>query len=160
MDSTALNQLILRYTEGWVTENRDQILSTLDPACLIIESYGPTYRGKEMVGRWFDSWFAPGNGVNRWEVTSFYTADEACFFEWIFECTYAGNRSSFEGASVARVSQGKIIFLREYAMTAPVTIGKDTLMAGTRQGKENPLTHESEFCPAIPYTLKERADSR
>ena len=29
-------------------------------------------------------------------------------------------------------------------------------MAGTRQGKENPLTHESEFCPAIPYTLKER----
>ena len=119
MQSTSPKQLILRYIEGWVAGNRAQILSTLDPACLIIESYGSTYRGKEMVGRWVDSWFAPGNRVNRWEITSFYTGDEACFFEWIFECTYAGHRSSFEGASVARLSQGKILFLREYAMTAP-----------------------------------------
>jgi SnoaL-like domain len=118
MDSTSPNQLILRYVEGWIAGNREQVLSTLDPACLIIESYGPTYRGKEMVGRWIDSWFAPGNRVNRWEVTSFYTGDEACFFEWIFECTYEGSRSSFEGASLARLSQGKITFLREYAMTA------------------------------------------
>ena len=119
MHSTSPKQLILQYTEGWVAANREQILSTLDPACLIIESYGPTYRGKEMVSRWFDSWFAPGNHVNRWEVTSFYTTDEGCFFEWIFECMYAGQRYNFEGASVARVSQGKIISLREYAMAAP-----------------------------------------
>ena len=119
MHSTSPKQLILQYIEGWVVANREQILSTLDPACLIIESYGPTYHGREMVSRWFDSWFAPGNRVNRWEVTSFYTADEGCFFEWIFECTYAGQRYNFEGASVARVSRGKIISLREYAMTAP-----------------------------------------
>ena len=119
MDSTILKQLILKYMEGWITGNREQILSTLDPACLVIECYGPTYRGKAMVGRWIDSWFAPGNRVNRWEVTSFYTADEACFFEWLFACTYEGSQSSFEGASLARVRQGKILFLREYAMTAP-----------------------------------------
>ena len=119
MHSTSPKKLILQYTEGWLAANREQILSTLDPACLIIESYGPTYRGKEMVGRWFDSWFAPGNRVNRWEVTSFYTGDEAYFFEWIFECTYAGQQYNFEGASVARLSQGKITSLREYAMTAP-----------------------------------------
>jgi SnoaL-like domain len=119
MHSTSPNQLILRYREGWGAGDREQILSTLDSACLVIESSGPTYRGKEMVGRWIDSWFAPGNRVNRWEVTSFSIGDEACFFEWIFECTYEGSRSSFEGASVARVSQGKIVFLREYAMTAP-----------------------------------------
>ncbi len=115
MHSTSPNQLILRYIEGWIAGDREQILSTLDSACLVIESYGPTYRGKEMVGRWIDSWFAPGNRVNHWEVTSFSTGDEACFFG----CTYEGSRSSFEGASVARVSQGKIVFLREYAMTAP-----------------------------------------
>jgi hypothetical protein len=119
MDSFSPKQLILNYVEGWIAGNREQILSTVDPACVVIESYGPTYRGKEMVGRWIDSWFVPGNIVNRWDVTSFYTVDEACFFEWIFECTYLGELHNFEGASLARLSQGKIISLREYAMTTP-----------------------------------------
>ena len=119
MGDASPNQLVLNYVEGWKSGDREQILSTLDPACVVIESYGPTYRGKEMVGRWIDSCFAPGNVVNRWDVTSLYVTDEACFFEWIFECTYKGSRSGFEGASLARVSNRKIHFLREYAMTAP-----------------------------------------
>lgn len=119
MGDASPDQLVLNYVEGWKSGDREQILSTLDPACVIIESYGPTYRGKEMVGRWIDSWFAPGNVVNHWDVTSLYVADEACFFEWTFECTYEGSRNGFEGASLARVSNGKILFLREYAMTAP-----------------------------------------
>jgi hypothetical protein len=119
MKDASANQLIVTYVEGWKLGDREKILSTLDPTCVIIESYGPTYRGKEMIGRWIDSWFAPGNIVNRWDITSLSVTDEVCFFEWFFECTYAGNRSGFEGASLARVSQGKISFLREYAMTAP-----------------------------------------
>lgn len=119
MGDASPNQLVLNYVEGWKSGDREQILSTLDPACVVIESYGPTYRGKEMVGRWIDSWLAPGNVVNRWDVTSLYVANDACFFEWIFECTYGGSRSGFEGASLARISNGKILFLREYAMTAP-----------------------------------------
>jgi hypothetical protein len=119
MKDASANQLIVTYVEGWKLGDREKILSTLDPACVIIESYGPTYRGKEMIGRWIDSWFAPGNIVNRWDITSLSVTDEVCFFEWFFECTYADNRSGFEGTSLARVSQGKISFLREYAMTAP-----------------------------------------
>src|SRR6516165_10255986 len=56
MDSTILKQLILRYMEGWITGNREQILSTLDPACLVIECYGPTYRAK----RWLVDGLTPG----------------------------------------------------------------------------------------------------
>ena len=78
------HQLILTYVEGWKSGDREKILSTLDPACVVIESYGPTYRGKEMIGRWIDSWFAPGNIVNRWDITSLFVTDEACFFEWFF----------------------------------------------------------------------------
>jgi hypothetical protein len=118
MNDASTKQLLLAYVEGWKSGDREKILNTLDPACVVIESYGPTYRGKEMVGRWIDTWFAPGNIVNRWDVTSLYVTDEACFFEWIFECTYAGERSGFEGASIARLSKGKIAVLREYAMTA------------------------------------------
>ena len=117
-DATA-HQLILTYVHGWIAADREQILSTLAPDCVIIESYGPTYRGRDMIARWIDSWFAPGNVVTRWDITSFFALDEACFFEWIFECRYEGDLGGFEGASLARVSQGKIIHLREYAMTAP-----------------------------------------
>jgi hypothetical protein len=119
MDDAAIEQLILTYVEGWKSGDQEKILSTLDPACVVIESYGPTYRGKEMVGRWLDSWFAAGNVVNRWDITSFYLIEEVYFFEWTFECTYAGKRYGFEGVSIARLSAGKIVFLREYAMTAP-----------------------------------------
>ena len=102
MHNTDAHRLIHTYVQGWITADREHSLSTLDPDCVIIESYGPTYRGKDMIARWIDSWFAPGNIVNRWEVTSLYTVDESCFLEWIFECTYEGSRSSFEGASLAQ----------------------------------------------------------
>jgi hypothetical protein len=119
MNDASSNQVIATYIEGWKSGDREKILSILDPACVIIESYGPIYRGKEMISRWIGSWLVPGNMVNRWDVTSLFVKDEVCFFEWSFECTYAGNHSSFEGASIAQLSQEKIVFLREYAMTAP-----------------------------------------
>ncbi|QBD80843.1 nuclear transport factor 2 family protein [Ktedonosporobacter rubrisoli] len=119
MDNASANQLILSYVQGWLAADREQILSTLDPACVVIESYGPTYRGKEMVGRWIDSWFAPGNVVTRWEITSFTATSEECFFEWDFACISDGERGGFEGASIARLSEGRIVYLREYATTAP-----------------------------------------
>ncbi|HEX4204318.1 MAG TPA: hypothetical protein VHZ51_09015 [Ktedonobacteraceae bacterium] len=60
MDSSTLKQLIYTYIEEWKTGDREKILSTLDPAVVVIESYGPTYRGRGIVGRWIDSWLAPG----------------------------------------------------------------------------------------------------
>jgi hypothetical protein len=119
MHNSDAHRLIHTYVQGWIAADQEQILGTLDPACVIIESYGPTYRGKDMIARWIDSWFAPGNIVTRWDVTSFFAIDEICFFEWIFECRYASSLGGFEGASLAQVSNGKIIHLREYAMTAP-----------------------------------------
>jgi hypothetical protein len=118
MDCDTAKRLILSYVEGWKEGDREKILGSLDPECVIIESYGPTYRGATKVGRWIDSWFGPGNEVNRWDVTSLYVTGEACFFEWVFECTFARNRDGFEGASIAQFRNEKIVFLREYAMTA------------------------------------------
>ncbi len=119
MDKTTIDQLVHCYVEGWKTGDREKILSTLNPECVVIEFYGPTYRGVEMVGRWIASWFAPGNRVTRWDITSLYIVDETCFFEWTFECIYMGDTSGFEGTSIARLQDRKISFLREYAMAAP-----------------------------------------
>ncbi len=119
MDASAAHQLILQYVEGWKLANSDMILDTLHPECVVIESYGPTYRGMDTVARWIKAWFVDGNCVNSWDVTSFHFADDTCFFEWDFRCTYDGNRAGFEGSSIARFGTEKIIYLREYAMTAP-----------------------------------------
>lgn len=117
MDYATAEQLVFSYVEGWKEGDREKILGSLNPECVIIESYGPTYKGAAKVGRWIDTWFGPGNEVNRWDVTSLYFTGEVCFFEWVFECTFAGNRDGFEGASVARFRNEKIVYLREYAMT-------------------------------------------
>ena len=119
MDDITARRVVLSYVEGWKENNREKILRCLDPECVVIESYGPTYRGVEMVGHWIDSWFAPGNRVDQWDVTALYTtAGEVCFCEWLFACTYGGERAAFEGASLVHFKDNKIVHLREYAMTA------------------------------------------
>ena len=104
---------------GVVTVDREAILRCLAPECVVIESYGPTYRGIPRVRRWVDGWLAPGNRVTRWDITSLHANGQACFFEWDFECLCDGELSGFEGASLARQVAGRIGYLREYAMTSP-----------------------------------------
>lgn len=117
MDRASAERVVRLYVEGWKEGNRVKILGNLDPACVIIEYDGLTYRGVEKVGQWIDTWLRDGNEVNRWDITALYVIDEVCFFEWVFECTFAGARAGFEGASVVRFNRGKIVSLREYGMT-------------------------------------------
>jgi SnoaL-like domain len=116
MDHASAEWMVRLYVEGWKEGNRAKILGSLDPACVIIESDGLTYRGVEKIGRWIDTWLGDGNEVNRWDITSLYVTGEICFFEWVFECTFDGTRAGFEGASVVRFRNGKIVSLREYGM--------------------------------------------
>ena len=119
MDPAAANRLVHAYVQGWRAGDRAKILATLAPDCVIVESYGPTYTGADKIARWIDTWLGAGNTVDRWEVTSLEVtaAGTACFFEWEFECTFAGTRSGFAGASIARFSHNRIVSLREYKMT-------------------------------------------
>ena len=73
----------------------------------------------DKITRWINTWLGAGNTVDRWEVTSLEVTatGAACFFEWEFECTFAGTRSGFAGASIARFSNNRIAALREYKMT-------------------------------------------
>ncbi len=117
MDESIARQVVQTYVDGWIEGERTKILGCLAENSVVIESYGPTYHGIVKVGRWIDAWFGGGNRVNSWDITTFYVVGDTCFFEWIFACTYAGNDASFEGASVARLRNGKIVLLREYQTT-------------------------------------------
>ena len=47
-------------------------------------------------------------------------AGDILIAEWLFACIWRGKPGTFEGASVARLTGGKISYLREYATTAPL----------------------------------------
>jgi hypothetical protein len=110
--------LVRDYVEGWLAGDRERILGPLAPDCVIVESHGPMYRGRDVVARWVDGAIADGVTVDRWDVTSLATADGACFFEWDFACTVAGDVWAFTGASVARFDETGIRSLHEYRLTA------------------------------------------
>ncbi|HVR78694.1 MAG TPA: nuclear transport factor 2 family protein [Acidimicrobiia bacterium] len=112
-------QLVLDYVGGWKDADAGRVLETLRPDCVVVESHGTTYRGKEQVERWIESWFAEGNLIDQWDVTSFHATKHACAFEWVFSCTIKGVERSFEGASLALFKAGTIALLREYRMTQP-----------------------------------------
>ena len=66
------------------------------------------------------AWFDARGSVDAWKITSQATAEETLTAEWIFSCTWQGEATTFEGATVARLDGGKIAYLREYATSAPL----------------------------------------
>jgi ketosteroid isomerase-like protein len=117
VDSKTAERLVDSYVGGWRDCNRERILRTLDEDCVVVESYGPVYRGKARVGQWIEAWFGEGNTVDAWEVTSLFVSGSRAAFEWRFECTYHGERAAFEGVSVVEFSEGRMVRLREYCTT-------------------------------------------
>jgi hypothetical protein len=113
------HQLVIAYVEGWKTGTPSQIIDTLAPDCVIVESHGPTYRGLEIDTRWIEEGLGGGNTVDRWDIASFCfdEVEQTAAFEWAFECTADGVRYEIDGMSIVQFEDGKIIGLREYRMT-------------------------------------------
>ena len=107
-----------RYVEAWKRADIEAALETLDEDCVITECYGPVYRGRDKVRLWMEKWLGEGNRVLEWDILSSVSGQDAAAFEWRFKCLYHGEESGFEGASVVRCRDGKILYMREYATTA------------------------------------------
>lgn len=110
--------LLHDYIDGWRRHDIPAVLSTLADDCVVIESYGPVYRGLERVEQWMTSWFAAGGRVHDWRITSSGSTGDLIVAEWEFTCTWQHEVSSFPGMTVARPQGGRIAYLREYATTA------------------------------------------
>ncbi len=106
------------YITAWQRHDVAAVLTTLTEDCVITECYGPVYRGKQRVEQWMRTWLDAGS-VDSWEITTHAAAGNVLIAEWLFSCTWRGEPGSFEGASVARLTGGRISYLREYATTAP-----------------------------------------
>ena len=110
--------LIQQYMDGWKSGSEKKILEALAEDCLIIESHGPTYRGKEIIKQWIADWLGQGNVIEKWKITSFHACSNTVFCEWIFAYKGKKIREAFEGITIAKLKNGKITDLREYRMTA------------------------------------------
>ena|SRR3990170_976447 len=114
-----VQNLIEQYVEGWKKNNLEKILDCLSKDCVIIESHGPTYRGKEAVGKWFKYWLKEKGRVLKWEIEEIYFLknQNIAFFEWLFECIVEDKKHTLPGISVVRFNENKISFIHEYRMS-------------------------------------------
>ena len=110
--------LLEQYIAGWRAHDVTAILATLAPDCVVIESFGPVYRGHDWVARWISTWLAEDGRVIDWTVHHLASSTEGEAAEWTFHYTWRGEEKSFDGATIAKLQDGKLSYLREYATTA------------------------------------------
>ncbi|WP_022899848.1 nuclear transport factor 2 family protein [Humibacter albus] len=111
---------LLKYIDAWIANDPDRIAAAVHVQCTITECYGPVYLGRERVREWASTWFGSGGVVHRWIVTDHFRHGDREAAQWQFECTWDGNRSAFDGATVCRNDGGLVLELREYQTTAPL----------------------------------------
>ncbi|MFC4244412.1 nuclear transport factor 2 family protein [Gryllotalpicola reticulitermitis] len=111
---------LLDYIEAWASNDVDRIAMAVDSDCVITECYGPIYRGRDRVRQWATTWFRAGGTVHNWAVTDHFVASGREAAQWTFECTWDGQRTTFDGATISRSVGGVIVELREYQTSAPL----------------------------------------
>ncbi len=118
MSNHTLHKVIDEYFSSWIHQNRDQFLSLLDKDIAVKECTGDVYEGIEAAQTWFETWNGNGNKVLSWEISDRYfdVRNEVATVIWIFECNFEGENFIFEGASVVKFRNNKILKLDEYQM--------------------------------------------
>lgn len=112
--------LLEQYITGWRTHDTNAILATLTPDCVVTESFGPVYSGHSQVKRWVAAWLAENGSIIDWKIKDLQTIGNVETAEWTFHYTWRGEEKVFDGATIAKLHEGKISSLREYATTAPL----------------------------------------
>ncbi|MGO8951388.1 MAG: hypothetical protein ACLQUY_27785 [Ktedonobacterales bacterium] len=85
MDRSHAEHLVRTYVDGWKEYNSAKVLSSLDPACILIESDGEIFRGADTIASELDKRIAGTYGpwhISVWDITTLAVEDELCFLEW------------------------------------------------------------------------------
>lgn len=112
---SAREQSIRRYFAMWLRRDCTGIEDVFSKDVVYIESDGKEYHGTDQLVCWFGDWNTHGI-VERWDISACSHSGDRCFAEWDFVCVYDGNRSEFDGVTIAEFdADGRISALREYA---------------------------------------------
>jgi hypothetical protein len=112
------NNIMRKYMDGWLTNNLEQILDVCHPNIYIEECHGPAYLGIAEVEKWISAWVVKGQ-VTKWEILiDWYDENEdTYFYKWHFCCNYNNEIRDFQGLSLVKMEDEKIVRLEEYQTT-------------------------------------------
>lgn len=110
--------LLTSYIKAWASHDIEGVLATLADDCVVTESYGPVYRGRDRVGEWMRAWLAEGGIVRSWTVNRDLSHERVLVAEWTFSCIWHGSPATFDGVTIAIADGDRLQELREYATTA------------------------------------------
>lgn len=107
-----------KYIEAWLNKDVRLFLSLLDEDVVVHECTGDTYLNKQVAENWFNGWHAEGNKVLAWDIKNhFYDEEkEVATVTWRFTCLYQEKEYTFDGATVVKFRDDKIVELDEYQM--------------------------------------------
>ena len=119
------NQLFADYVEGWLKGDSRQITKTLTQDCLIIESHGPRFEGKDEVLKWVCEWNQKGSQVIEWKIKKHIFENNEGAFQWFFRYVMENEEQEIDGISFVEFKEGKISKITEYMRTDMINTKAD-----------------------------------
>lgn len=110
-------QLVRAWFSAWLDRDGSQIPTIFAENAVYTESYGPQYRSRAQIERWFADWNARGR-VLEWTIKRFLHGGSSLAVEWYFRCDYGGV-AGFDGVTLVDFNDdGRISRLCEFQSKA------------------------------------------
>lgn len=107
-------QIIRAYFKSWIKQDISVIKNNFAENIIYSECYGPIYRNKSEVLKWFEDWNQNGK-VLLWNIKQIILAQSKAVVEWHFKCNDQSKINEFDVVSLITFNkQNQIIEVKEF----------------------------------------------
>ena len=107
-------QIIRANFKSWIIQDISVIKNNFAENIIYSECYGPIYRNKSEVLKWFEDWNQNGK-VLLWNIKQIILAQSKAVVEWHFKCNDQSKINEFDGVSLITFNkQNQIIEVKEF----------------------------------------------
>ena len=107
-------QIIRAYFKSWIKQDISVIKNNFVENIIYSECYGPIYRNKSEVLKWFKDWNQNGK-VLLWNIKQIILAQSKAVVEWHFKCNDQSKINEFDVVSLITFNkQNQIIEVKEF----------------------------------------------
>ena len=92
-------QIIRAYFKSWIKQDISVIKNNFAENIIYSECYGPIYRNKSEVLKWFKDWNQNGK-VLLWNIKQIILAQSKAVVEWHFKCNDQSKINEFDVVSL------------------------------------------------------------
>ena len=112
-------QIVKNCFNSWINKDISTFESIFSQDALYMESWGPAYRNRANIVKWFDDWTGK-NSVLQWDILSFINQKDISVCEWYFKCDCNGKVDEFDGVSIIHFDEkNKIKYIKEFQSKIP-----------------------------------------